>query len=53
MQTYNNKGEKSPESKRQEAFRARKKAAGFVRVEEWVTPAQKQAIMKIIRSEHE
>ena len=44
----NKKGEKSPESKRQETLRARRKAAGLVRLDEWVTPEQKIKIMQML-----
>ena len=44
----NKKGEKSPESKRQESLRARRKAAGLVRLDEWVTPEQKIKIMQML-----
>jgi hypothetical protein len=45
----NTKGEKSPESKRQESLRSRRKAAGLVRLDEWVTPELKKKIKEMIK----
>jgi hypothetical protein len=45
----NTNGEKSPESKRQKTLRSRRKAAGLVRFDKWVTPEQAKEFNKILK----
>ena len=40
---------KRKESKRQESLRSRRKAAGLVRLDEWVTPELKKKIKEMIK----